>query len=158
VTVHIDDVNDNRPRFSEPIVTLSISESARPGSRYVIPAASDADSPQFAVQRYELDSRTNKFSLEVSQNIDGTQEVHVSCDHTQGCTWCHGWGKLFLHVTSLKAELPILATQKKQLVPNAELTYNAELQKCVGYIGRVLYCILCAKYLIGAVFVGICTY
>ena len=32
VTVYIDDVNDNRPRFMEPIVTLSIIESASPGS------------------------------------------------------------------------------------------------------------------------------
>ena len=76
MTVYIDDVNDNRPRFTEPIVTLSISESASPGSMYVIPAAADADSPQFAVQRYELDSQTDKFSLQVTQNIDGSQEVH----------------------------------------------------------------------------------
>ena len=77
MTVYIDDVNDNRPRFTQPIVTLSISESASAGSTYVIPAAVDVDSPQFAVQRYELDSQTNKFSLEVRQNIDGTQEVSV---------------------------------------------------------------------------------
>ena len=78
MTVYIDDVNDNRPRFNEPIVTLSISESASPGSTYVIPAADDVDSPQFAVQRYELDSQTSKFSLEVTQNIDGTQEVRLA--------------------------------------------------------------------------------
>ena len=76
VTVYIDDANDNRPRFAEPLVTLSIIESATPGSTYVIPAAVDADSPQFAVQRYELDSVNDKFGLEVSQNIDGTQEVY----------------------------------------------------------------------------------
>jgi len=75
VTVYIDDVNDNRPRFIEPIVSLSVSESASPGSTYVIPAATDADSPQFAVQKYELDAQTNKFGLEVTQNIDSTQEV-----------------------------------------------------------------------------------
>ena len=74
--MYIDDVNDNRPMFVEPIVTLSISESSTPGSTYVIPAAVDVDSPQFAVQRYELDSQTDKFSLQVTQNIDGTQEVH----------------------------------------------------------------------------------
>ena len=78
MTVYIDDVNDNRPRFTEPIVTLSISESASAGSTYVIAAADDVDSPQFAVQRYELDSQTNKFSLEVTQNIDGTQEVPLA--------------------------------------------------------------------------------
>ena len=78
MTLFIDDINDNRPRFSQPEVTLAISESASPGSSYVIPAAADADSPQFAVQRYELDSQTNKFGLEVTQNIDGTQEASFS--------------------------------------------------------------------------------
>jgi len=100
VTVYIDDVNDNVPRFVQPLVTgcaaigrshgelcrrfveplvaLSLSESASPGSTYVIPAAVDADSPQFAVQRYELDSLTDKFGLEVTQNIDGTQEVNYN--------------------------------------------------------------------------------
>jgi len=90
VTVYIDDVNDNVPRFVQPLVTLTLSESASPRSTYVIPtvtfpcvvsstyviaAAVDADSPQFAVQRYELDSFTDKFGLQVTQNIDGTQEV-----------------------------------------------------------------------------------
>ena len=75
MTVVIDDANDNRPRFAEPVVTLLISESSSAGSTYVVLAASDPDSPQFAVQRYELDSRTDKFGLEVTQNIDGTQEV-----------------------------------------------------------------------------------
>ena len=81
--MYIDDVNDNRPRFTEPIVTLSISESASPGSTYVIPAAVDVDSPEFAVERYELDSQTNKFGLEVTQNIDGTQEVGCYYNYMQ---------------------------------------------------------------------------
>jgi len=81
--VYIDDINDNRPRFTESTVTLSVSESASPGSTYVIPAAVDVDSPQFAVQRYELDSRTDKFSLEVTENIDGTQEVALDPYGTQ---------------------------------------------------------------------------
>ena len=77
MTVYIDDVNDNRPRFSDAAMTLTVSESASPGTMYVIPAALDADSPQFGVQRYELDSQTDKFGLEVTQNIDGTQEVRA---------------------------------------------------------------------------------
>jgi len=78
VSVYIDDLNDNAPRFTDPLVTLALSESASVASAYVIPAALDDDSPQFGVQRYELDSLSDKFGLEVTQNIDGTQEVQYS--------------------------------------------------------------------------------
>ena len=38
VSVYIDDLNDNAPRFTDPLVTLALSESASVASAYVIPA------------------------------------------------------------------------------------------------------------------------
>ena len=81
MTVYVDDLNDNKPQFLQPVVSLSVSESSSPGSSYVIPAAVDADSPQFGVQRYELDSRSNKFGLQVTLNIDGSQEASTDPAH-----------------------------------------------------------------------------
>lgn len=75
VTVEIIDINDNAPKFPDPVVTLSVSESAIVGSTYIVPAAIDPDSPLFGVQRYELDSKSTLFGLDVTSKIDGTQEV-----------------------------------------------------------------------------------
>jgi hypothetical protein len=75
VTIEIIDINDNTPEFSDSLITLSISESSPVGSTFVIPSASDADSPAFNIQRYELDYKTSLFALDVTTNIDGTQEV-----------------------------------------------------------------------------------
>jgi len=55
VNVTIHDINDHRPEFvaSRPL-TLTVSESAPPGTQFQLPAAVDADSPALGVARYEL--------------------------------------------------------------------------------------------------------
>lgn len=47
------------------------------GSVYILPTASDIDSPSFGIQRYELDSPSNKFGLESTTKIDGVREVRL---------------------------------------------------------------------------------
>ena len=78
MSVEVVDVNDNTPKFPDAAVTLSISESASVGSAYVVPAATDPDSPEFGVQRYELDFKSTQFGLDVTSKIDGTQEVRAA--------------------------------------------------------------------------------
>ena len=53
ITVH--DVNDHQPQFldTEPL-TLTVAESAAPGTQFQLPAAVDMDSPSLGVTRYEL--------------------------------------------------------------------------------------------------------
>lgn len=77
VIIEIIDVNDNAPRFRESRITLPINEAAAVGSAYIVPTASDTDSPTNGVQRYELDSVSNKFGLQINPKLDGTLEVKL---------------------------------------------------------------------------------
>ncbi|ELU15555.1 hypothetical protein CAPTEDRAFT_62731, partial [Capitella teleta] len=79
VTVEIVDLNDNKPEFPEPEITLSILESATPESGFVLPSAMDNDGPGFSIQRYELitDANKSKFSLKVNKNLDGSMDVRL---------------------------------------------------------------------------------
>ena len=77
VKVEILDKNDNPPVFRETQVYLPIVEAAPIGSVYVLPTASDVDAPAHGILRYELDSPTDKFSLESSSKIDGTLEAKL---------------------------------------------------------------------------------
>lgn len=79
VTVAIVDLNDNRPEFPEPEITLSILESAPAGSAFVLPSATDNDSPPFGISNYQLisDATKSKFSLKVNKNFDGSMDVRL---------------------------------------------------------------------------------
>ncbi|KAG7244864.1 hypothetical protein INR49_028111, partial [Caranx melampygus] len=70
VSFHIQDVNDNSPKFRENLIEMEISESADKGNRFSIEEAHDADIGQNAVQRYSLQKNDN-FILAVG-NVDGT--------------------------------------------------------------------------------------
>lgn len=61
LTIH--DINDHDPMFTcnSPFV-LHISESVPPGVEYALPAAVDADSRHFAVQRYVVDAQVPQSS------------------------------------------------------------------------------------------------
>ena len=75
VEVIVEDENDNAPRFSKDMITISISEGANPGVRFLLPQARDPDSGHFGVQRYELirgRNWENKFQLAVTKNPDNT--------------------------------------------------------------------------------------
>ncbi|XP_019221682.1 protocadherin gamma-A12 isoform X44 [Oreochromis niloticus] len=67
VSLHIQDVNDNSPKFKKNLIEMEIRESADRGNRFSIEQARDADIGQNAVQRYELQKNDN-FILAVDSN------------------------------------------------------------------------------------------
>ncbi|XP_077387719.1 protocadherin gamma-A12-like isoform X46 [Festucalex cinctus] len=67
INIHIQDVNDNPPKFKNNLIEMEIRESAEKGSRFSIEEAHDADIGQNAVQRYILQKNTN-FILAVDNN------------------------------------------------------------------------------------------
>ncbi|XP_061542517.1 LOW QUALITY PROTEIN: protocadherin gamma-A10-like [Phycodurus eques] len=67
VSLHIQDVNDNAPKFKNNLIEMEIRESAEKGSRFSIEKAHDADIGQNAVQNYNL-QRNDNFILAVDNN------------------------------------------------------------------------------------------
>ncbi|XP_030594779.1 protocadherin gamma-A4-like isoform X44 [Archocentrus centrarchus] len=67
VSLHIQDVNDNSPKFKKNLIEMEIRESADKGNRFSIEEAHDADIGQNAVQRYKLQKNDN-FILAVDNN------------------------------------------------------------------------------------------
>ncbi|XP_026214181.1 protocadherin gamma-A11-like [Anabas testudineus] len=67
VSLHIQDVNDNSPKFKKSLIEMEIRESAEKGNRFSIEEAHDADIGQNAVQRYTLEKNDN-FILSVTSN------------------------------------------------------------------------------------------
>ncbi|KAM7417668.1 hypothetical protein PAMA_017355 [Pampus argenteus] len=67
VTLHVQDVNDNSPKFKKNLIEMEIRESADKGNRFSIEVAHDADIGQNAVQRYNLQQNDN-FILAVDSN------------------------------------------------------------------------------------------
>lgn len=78
VMVEILDENDNAPLFAESShAMLSISESASIGASFLLPSATDVDSPQFGVSRYELLTSYKQFGLRVTPKLDGFLDVRL---------------------------------------------------------------------------------
>lgn len=80
LTVRVDilDINDNAPRFPTNEVTLFISEDANVKSEYKINGATDADKgSNNGVQRYDMRSNDDTFSLNVDRNLDGTWSLKI---------------------------------------------------------------------------------
>ena len=74
------DVNDNSPRFDTVAsgnTVLKILESAAVGNTFLLPSATDPDSPSFGVRRYDIASDSNKFGLSVSRKLDGFLDVQL---------------------------------------------------------------------------------
>ncbi|XP_028315710.1 protocadherin gamma-A11-like isoform X25 [Gouania willdenowi] len=67
ISLHVEDINDNSPRFNEDIIRLEIRESAVRGARFVIEEAHDADVGQNSVQQYSL-NMNDHFLLSVDGN------------------------------------------------------------------------------------------
>ncbi|XP_068182537.1 protocadherin beta-15-like [Antennarius striatus] len=67
LNLHVQDVNDNFPKFTENLIEMEIRESAEKGNRFSIEEAHDADVGQNAVQRYNLQKNDN-FILSVDNN------------------------------------------------------------------------------------------
>lgn len=72
LTINIIDINDNKPRFPESHVKMSVSESLQPGAIIRIPTALDPDGPPNGVTGYELRLHRGggepKFRLAVERN------------------------------------------------------------------------------------------
>ncbi|XP_068613936.1 protocadherin alpha-3-like [Brachionichthys hirsutus] len=64
IEVHVLDINDNYPVFSEQSYIYNITESLLPGERYLLPIAEDADTGSNTVKTYKL-SQNEYFSLDV---------------------------------------------------------------------------------------------
>ncbi|XP_060935130.1 protocadherin beta-15-like [Limanda limanda] len=67
VSLHVQDVNDNSPKFKKMLIEMEIRESADKGNRFSIEEAHDADIGQNTVQRYNLQKNDN-FILAVDNN------------------------------------------------------------------------------------------
>ena len=77
VRVEILDKNDNAPFFPQSRITHQISESTLPGTSFSIPAATDPDSIDNGVQRYELVSSSDNFELKVRETADGATDLRL---------------------------------------------------------------------------------
>uniref|UniRef100_A0A4X1SPM4 Cadherin domain-containing protein n=1 Tax=Sus scrofa TaxID=9823 RepID=A0A4X1SPM4_PIG len=62
VNVEIEDVNDHTPKFTQSSFELQISESTKPGARFILGSAHDADIGTNSLQNYQL-SPDDHFSL-----------------------------------------------------------------------------------------------
>ncbi|XP_062281222.1 protocadherin gamma-A11-like [Scomber scombrus] len=67
ITLNVQDVNDNSPKFKKNLIEMEIRESAEKGNRFSIEEAHDADIGPNAVQRYNLQENDN-FVLTVDSN------------------------------------------------------------------------------------------
>ncbi|XP_074503751.1 protocadherin beta-15-like [Sebastes fasciatus] len=67
LSLHVQDVNDNSPKFKKQLIEMEIRESAVKGNRFSIEEAHDADIGQNAVQRYNLQKNDN-FILAIDSN------------------------------------------------------------------------------------------
>jgi len=83
VTLTILDINDHDPVFQSNTASrrvIEILESARTGSRFPLPVATDADSGRYGIQRYAFvsDQETNlPFELQAEVKPDGSSNVRL---------------------------------------------------------------------------------
>ncbi|XP_030380643.1 cadherin-related tumor suppressor [Scaptodrosophila lebanonensis] len=82
IEVHIKvlDINDNSPEFPEPSIAVSFSESAAPGTRLLLDAATDADLGEAQEIVYEIidGNYEHKFRLITTTNPSGdTSYLHL---------------------------------------------------------------------------------
>ncbi|XP_031697657.1 protocadherin beta-16-like, partial [Anarrhichthys ocellatus] len=59
INVHVQDINDNAPQFSEDLISFEIGESADKGARFLLTEAHDADIGTNTVQRYNLQNNAH---------------------------------------------------------------------------------------------------
>nr|XP_051700304.1 protocadherin gamma-B4 isoform X41 [Oryctolagus cuniculus] len=72
VSVEIEDVNDHAPKFTQNSFELQISESTKPGARFILGSALDADIGKNSLQNYQL-SANDHFSLVNKEKSDGSK-------------------------------------------------------------------------------------
>ncbi|KAM5299395.1 uncharacterized protein ACOB6Z_006394 [Ctenodactylus gundi] len=72
VSVEIEDINDHTPKFTHLSFELQISESAQPGTRFILEVAEDTDIASNSLQIYKLSLSPN-FSLVNKEKQDGSK-------------------------------------------------------------------------------------
>ncbi|XP_040597842.1 protocadherin gamma-B4 isoform X20 [Mesocricetus auratus] len=72
VDVELEDVNDHMPKFPHTSFELQISESTKPGTRFILGSAHDADIGTNSLQNYQL-SPSDHFSLVNKEKSDGSK-------------------------------------------------------------------------------------
>ncbi|XP_045407011.1 protocadherin gamma-B5 [Lemur catta] len=81
VNVEIEDINDHTPKFTQNSFELQISESAQPGTRFILEVAEDGDIGLNSLQRYEL-SFNPVFSLINKEKQDGSKYPELALERT----------------------------------------------------------------------------
>ena len=84
MTLTVVDINDNDPVFqSNTPRVIEIIESAQTGSRFALPAATDADSSRYGIQRYAFAGDLSEpeaeipFELQAEAKPDGSSDVRL---------------------------------------------------------------------------------
>ncbi|XP_016429160.1 protocadherin-10-like [Sinocyclocheilus rhinocerous] len=72
VEIEVVDINDNPPSFPETDITVEISESATPGTRFPLASAFDPDVGSNALRTYDI-TNNNNFYLDVQTQTDGNK-------------------------------------------------------------------------------------
>ncbi|KAL6048598.1 hypothetical protein STEG23_002283 [Scotinomys teguina] len=72
VNVELEDINDHIPKFMHTSFELQISESTKPGARFILGSAHDADIGTNSLQNYQL-SPNDHFSLVNKEKSDGSK-------------------------------------------------------------------------------------
>ncbi|CAO2593820.1 Protocadherin gamma-B4 [Lemmus lemmus] len=72
VSVELEDINDHMPKFTHTSFELQISESTKPGTRFILGSAHDADIGTNSLQNYQL-SPNDHFSLVNKEKSDGSK-------------------------------------------------------------------------------------
>ncbi|XP_041948145.1 protocadherin beta-16-like isoform X17 [Alosa sapidissima] len=79
ITLQIEDINDNPPRFPKSEIRLEIRESADKGARFPLNEAHDSDVGRNGIQSYSLE-RNDHFVLAVNSNSDGRKYSELVLD------------------------------------------------------------------------------
>ncbi|XP_037403061.1 protocadherin beta-16-like isoform X32 [Pygocentrus nattereri] len=80
ITVEVQDINDNAPKFPKATVNMKISESTASGKRFPLDSAVDLDVDINGIQSYAL-SPTDNFKLEINNQPDGQKNVEMVLHH-----------------------------------------------------------------------------
>ncbi|XP_060905087.1 protocadherin Fat 1-like [Labrus mixtus] len=138
LSIHVQDVNDNSPKFRENLFEVEIWESAEKGNRFSIEEAHDADIGQNAVQRYNLQKNdhfilsvdNNKVELVLDNKLDREKqkEINLLLTALDGGSPQRS-GTVVIHVTVLDANdnAPVFS----QAVYKASLPENSPLDTIV---------------------------